>query len=96
MRASATVCSAEDWYDTFMGCQEITHVLTYDTLAESLLDTLGLTSTGSDTDDDDEVKQRGKRRAALSGAGIAHSWQHELWMDHLDEERDDDDNDEAE
>ena len=59
MRASATVCFAEDWYDTFVGFQEITHVITYDTLAESLLNTLGLTSTGSDTDDDDEVKQRG-------------------------------------
>ena len=25
-----------------------------------------------------------------------HSWQHDLWVDHLDEERDDDENDEAE
>ena len=27
MRARATVWSPEDWYDTFVGCQEITHVL---------------------------------------------------------------------
>ena len=50
MKASATGWSTEDWYDTFVGCQEITHVLAYDTLAESLLDALGL-SAGSGTDD---------------------------------------------
>ena len=54
MRASATVWSADDWYDTFVGCPEITHVLAYDTLAESLLDALGLTTSSSaDTDTDD-------------------------------------------
>jgi hypothetical protein len=50
MRASATVWSADDRYDTFVRFQEITHVLAYDTLAESLLDALGLT-TSSGTDD---------------------------------------------
>ena len=52
MRARATVWSAEDWYDRFAVCQEITHVLAYDTLAESLLDALGL-DTSSGTDDND-------------------------------------------
>ena len=56
MQASATVWSAEDWYDTFVGCQEITHVLAYYTLAESLLDALELTiDSGTDDDDDDDV-----------------------------------------
>ena len=47
----ATLWSAEDWCDMFMGFQEITHVLAYNTLAESLLNALRLT-TGSGTDDD--------------------------------------------
>ncbi|KAN0127159.1 hypothetical protein V8E53_015029 [Lactarius tabidus] len=53
MRASATVWSADDWYDTFVGCSEITHVSAHDALAESLLDALALTNgSGSDTDTD--------------------------------------------
>ena len=40
--------------DTFLGFQEITHVLAYDILAENLLDALGL-NTSSGTDDDDDV-----------------------------------------
>ena len=53
MQASATVWSAEDWYDRFAAFQEITHVLAYDTLAESLLDALRLnTSSGTDGNDD--------------------------------------------
>ena len=165
MRANATVWSPEDWYDTFVGCQEITHVLAYDTLAESLLEALGLT-TGSGTDDDDASSSNSEGNGvplfqelvSLTLVGVdfmranetasitlfdtmelrqssplcvttldrielractvdeddvdslrtfasvvvwdsvtdVHSWQHDLWMDHLDEERDDDEDDEAE
>ena len=59
LRASAAVWSADDWYNTFVDCREITHVLAYDALAESLLDALGLstgtgTGTGTDINDDDD------------------------------------------
>ena len=166
MQASATVWSAEDWYDTFVGCQEITHVLAYYTLAGSLLDALELT-IDSGTDDDDDVSSSSsegngvplfQELVSLTLVGVdfmranetasitlfdtmelrqtsplcvttldrielractvdeddvdslrtfasvvvwdsvtdVHSWQHDLWMEHLDEERDDDEDDEAE
>ena len=41
LRASAAVWSANDWYDTFVNCPEITHVLAHGALSESLLDALG-------------------------------------------------------
>jgi hypothetical protein len=165
MRPSATVWSADDWYDTFVRFQEITHVLAYDTLAESLLDALGLT-TGSGADDDDANSSSSEGNGVplfqelvsltLVGVGFmranetasitqfdtmelrqtsplcvttldrielractveeddvdslrtftyvvvwdsvtdVHSWQYDPWTDHLDEERDDDDDNEAE
>ncbi|KAH9048661.1 hypothetical protein EDB83DRAFT_2676924 [Lactarius deliciosus] len=66
LRASAVVWSAGDWYNTFVNCPEITHVLAYDTLAESLLNALGPSSgigtdTGihTDTDEDDDYDNNG-------------------------------------
>ncbi|KAI9445899.1 hypothetical protein H4582DRAFT_2093700 [Lactarius indigo] len=74
LRASAAVWSAGDWYNTFVNCPEITHVLAYDALAESLLHALGpdsgtSASTGvdidivvdsdSDSDDDDYDNNEG-------------------------------------
>ncbi|KAH9170440.1 hypothetical protein EDB89DRAFT_1306448 [Lactarius sanguifluus] len=66
LRASAAVWSAGDWYNTFVNCPEITHVLAYDTLAESLLNALGPSSgisndTGihTDTDEDDDYVNNG-------------------------------------
>ncbi|KAH9038168.1 hypothetical protein EDB85DRAFT_2287595 [Lactarius pseudohatsudake] len=66
LRASAAVWSARDWYNTFVNCPEITHVLAYDTLAESLLNALGpssgiSTDTGIDidTDEDDDYDNNG-------------------------------------
>ncbi|KAH9048659.1 hypothetical protein EDB83DRAFT_2553537 [Lactarius deliciosus] len=55
---AAAVWSAGDWYNTFVNCPEIAHVLAYDTLAESLLNALGPSSgigndTGVDIDDYD-------------------------------------------
>ncbi|KAH9052533.1 hypothetical protein EDB87DRAFT_1835844 [Lactarius vividus] len=68
LRASTAVWSAGDWYDTFVNCPEITHVLAYDALGESLLNALGPTSgishdTGInidvDTDEDDDYDNNG-------------------------------------
>ncbi|KAF8263588.1 hypothetical protein EI94DRAFT_571660 [Lactarius quietus] len=174
MRARDTVWTADDWYDTFVGCPEITHVLAYDALAESLLDALWRT-TGSDTDTDtdtDDDDDDDDNSASSEGSGVplfqelvsltlvgvdfmranetasvtlfdamewrqtsplcvttldrielractveeedvdalrvfasvvvwdsttdAHSWPNEPWMDQVDEERDEDDEDEAE
>ena len=48
LRASAAVWSADDWYDTFVDCPEVTHVLTHGAPAESLFDALGMfTGTGT-------------------------------------------------
>ena len=64
---SSKVWSPEDWYNTFVGCQEITHVLAYDTLTESLLEALGPT-TGSGADDDDDVSS-----SSSEGNGVPFS-----------------------
>ena len=69
MRASATVWSADDWYDTFVGCSEITHVLAYDALAESLLEALALT-TGSGSDTDTEDDDDDDNSASSEGNGV--------------------------
>ena len=69
MRANATVWSADDWYDTFVGCSEITHVLAYDALAESLLEALALT-TGSGSDTDTEDDDDDDNSASSEGNGV--------------------------
>jgi len=57
LRPSNAVWSAHDWYDTFVDCSEITHVLAHDALAESLIEALRLSTgpPGIDDDDDDEI-----------------------------------------
>jgi hypothetical protein len=40
LQADTGVWSTDDWHSTFMGCPKISHVLAYDTVAESLLDAL--------------------------------------------------------
>jgi hypothetical protein len=49
LQADDGVWSADDWYNTFAGCPKISHVLAYDTVAESLLDALQ-PSTGTSID----------------------------------------------
>ena len=54
LRADAAVWSARDWRRTFVACPEITHVLAFDVLAESLLEALRPPSAPCPGDNDDE------------------------------------------
>ena len=71
IRAEAAVWDAHDWYDTFVGSVEITHVAGLETPGESLLDALKLpldadTGTSMDVDADADA---GNGNGGGSGCG---------------------------
>ena len=64
-------------------------------LCVTTLDRIELRACTVDEDDVDSLRTFASVVVWDSVTDV-HSWQHDLWMDHLDEERDDNDDDEAE
>ena len=76
IRAEAAVWDAHDWYDTFVGSVEITHVAGLETPGESVLDALKLpldTNASTDTDTGNSNSNSGSGCGSGGGDGGAES-----------------------